>query len=83
MRAAPERIRTLTDDLRLPVEADTIAVAAAPEPGVGSRDTLRVIAMPGFPCPCCGHRTLLVPSPSWLTCGVCFWSDDRVRLAMS
>ena len=27
-------------------------------------------------CPCCGHRTLAAPSPSWETCPVCYWTDE-------
>lgn len=29
-------------------------------------------------CPCCGHRTLAAPTPSWLTCPVCYWTDEEV-----
>ena len=29
-------------------------------------------------CPCCGHRTLAAPSPSWLTCPVCYWTDEEL-----
>lgn len=29
-----------------------------------------------WPCPCCGHRTLAAPTPSWATCPVCFWTDE-------
>lgn len=30
-------------------------------------------------CPCCGHRTLTAPSPSWLTCPVCYWTDTPIE----
>lgn len=30
-----------------------------------------------YACPCCGYRTLALPSPgSWLTCEVCGWTDE-------
>lgn len=30
-----------------------------------------------YACPCCGHRTLVAPSPgSWLMCEVCGWTDE-------
>jgi hypothetical protein len=32
----------------------------------------------GFPCPCCGYRTLPAESPSDEICPVCFWQDDFV-----
>jgi hypothetical protein len=32
----------------------------------------------GFPCPCCGYRTLPDASPSDEICPVCFWQDDFV-----
>jgi hypothetical protein len=32
----------------------------------------------GFPCPCCGYRTLPSASPSDEICPVCFWQDDFV-----
>jgi hypothetical protein len=35
-------------------------------------------ARPGFPCPCCGYRTLSIASPSDEICAVCFWQDDYV-----
>jgi hypothetical protein len=33
---------------------------------------------PGYPCPCCGFRTLPDASPSDEICPVCFWQDDFV-----
>jgi hypothetical protein len=33
---------------------------------------------PGYPCPCCGYRTLPGPSPTDDICPVCFWQDDFV-----
>jgi hypothetical protein len=41
-------------------------------------DTTSVIAGPAggpYPCPCCGHRTL-VERGAFETCPVCFWEDD-------
>ena len=35
----------------------------------------------GYPCPCCGYKTL--PKPAGGTydiCPVCFWEDDGVQL---
>jgi Cysteine-rich CPCC len=32
----------------------------------------------GFPCPCCGYRTLPGRSPTDEICPVCFWQDDFV-----
>jgi len=32
----------------------------------------------GYPCPCCGYRTLPGPSPTDDICSVCFWEDDFV-----
>ena len=34
----------------------------------------------GYPCPCCGHRTLSEPPGSYEICPVCFWEDDIVQL---
>ena len=33
---------------------------------------------PGYPCPCCGYRTLPGPSPTDDICSICFWQDDFV-----
>jgi hypothetical protein len=30
---------------------------------------------PGFPCPCCGNRTVGEPA-TYEICPVCFWEDD-------
>lgn len=33
-----------------------------------------------FACPCCGYRTLDLPSPgSFEVCPICYWEDDNVQ----
>ena len=40
----------------------------------------RVIGVePRYPCPCCGHLTLLEPG-SYELCAVCYWEDDPNQL---
>lgn len=39
------------------------------------------VTAPGgkFTCRCCGHRALAAPSPSWLTCPICYWTDVAIE----
>ena len=33
-----------------------------------------------YPCPCCGHLTLMARPPgTYEICDVCFWEDDRAQ----
>lgn len=38
------------------------------------------MAVPRFPCPCCGHLVFSESPGSYEICPVCFWEDDLVQL---
>lgn len=45
-----------------------------------ARRRRKALPVERYPCPCCGHQTLLQPHDSYDPCPVYFWEDDPYQL---